>query len=290
VFAELVAAGSAAGARARGLRSRTTTIDDWRLRVWHGGRSDGEPWLLLHGMGATSVTYLPLIGALRRDCRLVIPELSANGGSRGPGAALGVRRGAEVVTRLIESEFPDRPPTIVGVSLGGWMAIKLAAARPELAERLVLVVPGGYRDQDWRQIESMVSVREPADIAAMWRAMFVRPPWFLQLGRFGLYRLYTTPTVREVLAMVREEDAFGDEDLARLTMPVALIWGAGDTLFRPEIGERMRAALPDATLTVIERAGHAVQWERPRQFLGAVERFRREHPLRSTGVAAQDRE
>jgi pimeloyl-ACP methyl ester carboxylesterase len=189
MFARLVAAATATGVRWRGLAASTVEIDDWRLRVWRGGPADGEPWLLLHGMGATSATYLPLLSHLLRDCRVVVPELSANGGTRGPRAALGVREGERVVARLVEREFPHAAPTVCGVSLGGWIAVRLAAAQPQRVARLVLVVPGGYRDQDWRRIESMVRVSKPEEIGAMWRAMFVRPPWFLRLGRPLLYRL-----------------------------------------------------------------------------------------------------
>jgi len=289
MFARLVAAATAAGVRVRGLRASTVEIDGWRLRVWRGGPADGEPWLLLHGMGATSATYLPLLSYLLADCRVVVPELSANGGTRGPRAALGVREGERVVARLLELEFPDRAPTVCGVSLGGWIAVRLAAAQPQRIARLVLVVPGGYRDQDWRRIESMVKVSRPEEIGAMWRAMFVRPPWFLRLGRPFLYRLYSTPTVRDVLATVREEDAFDERDLARLAMPVALVWGERDELFRPEVGARMAAVLPRATLTVVPGAGHAVQWERPAAFLDAVRRFRRDFPLRASAETKQDR-
>lgn len=289
MFAESIAAATSCAARLRGLRASTVEIGDWKLKVWRAGPADGEPWLLLHGMGATSATYFPLLGELRRDCRIVIPELSANGGTRGPGAALGVRAGAEVVAELIAREFPDEKPTICGVSLGGWIAARLAARRPGLAARLLLVVPGGYRDQDWRRIEAMVRVSKPAEIGAMWSAMFVRPPWFLRLGRPFLYLLYTTPTVREVLAAVREEDAFDDADLARLELPVALVWGERDRLFEKEVGERMLRALPQATLTVIPECGHAAQWERPREFVAAVRAFRRDFPLRRAAGREQDR-
>lgn len=289
MFARAIALATHVAARARGLRPGRVEIGPWRLKLWRGGRPGGEPWLLLHGMGATSATYFPLLGALRRDCEIVVPELSANGGTRGPRAALGVAAGTELVERLIELEFPDAPPTVCGVSLGGWIAVRVAARRPESVARLVLVVPGGYRHQDWRRIESMVRVSKPAEIGAMWRAMFVRPPWFLRGGRPFLYLLYTTPTVREVLAAVREEDAFDDADLARIACPVALLWGERDALFELGVGERMARALPNATLTVLPECGHAAQWERPRAFLAAVESFRRAFPLRAGAGRAQDR-
>jgi len=127
------------------------------------------------------------------------------------------------------------------------------------------------------------------DIQAMWKALFVRPPWFLRLGHLGLYLLYRTPTVRDVLATLREEDAFDDADLATLRIPVGLVWGAGDALFRAEVGEAMRRAIPDATLSIIPGAGHGVQWEKPTAFLAAVSEFRRHFPLPADPPAPQDR-
>jgi pimeloyl-ACP methyl ester carboxylesterase len=289
MFSPLISLATSVAARMRGLSSSIVEIGEWRLKVWRGGVAGGEPWLLLHGMGATSATYFPLLGELKRDCRIVVPELSANGGTKGPGAALGVAAGTEIIARLIEREFPGERPTVCGVSLGGWIAVRLAARRPDLVARLVLVVPGGYRDQDWRRIESMVRVSKAAEIDAMWDALFFRPPWFLRLGKRSLYRLYSTPTVREVLAAVREEDAFDDADLARLDMPVALVWGENDLLFRKEVGERMLRALPRATLTVIPNSGHAAQWEKPREVVAAVRAFRARFPLRTAVEAEEDR-
>jgi len=289
VFARAVAAATAAALRARGMRAHTVEVGPWHVRVWRGGRPGGEPWLLLHGMGATAATFLPLLAGLLDECEVVIPELSANGGTTGPRAAIGVAEGVEVVGRLVERELGGRPVTLCGVSLGGWIAAKLAAARPGVAARLVLVVPGGYRHQDWERIERTVRVRTLADIQAMWEALFVRPPWYLRLGRFGLYLLYRTPTVQDVLATVREEDAFDDADLARITVPVALLWGERDTLFRVEVGHAMQRALPDATLTVIRDAGHGAQWEKSAEFLAAVAAFRRARPLPAPGGAAEDR-
>lgn len=289
MIARAVAAATAAAMFGRGMHAHTVEIGPWSLRVWRGGKPGGEPWLLLHGMGATSATYLPLLGGLLDECEVVTPELSSNGGTRGPRAAIGVAEGVEVVAELAAGEFPGRRPTICGVSLGGWIATKLAAAHPEVAERLVLVVPGGYRHQDWQRIERMVHVQTLSDIQAMWHALFVRPPWYLRLGRVGLYLLYRTPTVQDVLATVREEDAFDDADLARIAVPVALVWGEGDTLFRVEGGQAMARALPAAELTVVANAGHGVQWEKPAEFLAAVAAFRRGHPLPSSAPPAQDR-
>ncbi len=278
MFARLFAAATAAALRARGLRPETMEIGRWRLRVYRGGPADGEPWLMLHGLGATAATFLPLLQHLRGSCRVVLPELSELGGSRGPAAAPTVPEAVELVAEVARRSFGDRRPTVCGISLGGWIAVKTAIAHPELAERLLLVVPGGYLDQDWDRIERMVRVATLADTREIWSALFYRPKWWLRPGRYGLFLAYSSSAVRAILASVRREDAFEAVDLERLELPVGLIWGREDRLFRAEVGEAMHAHLRRSTLAVVPEAAHGVQWERAHEFFAAVDRFRSAFP------------
>lgn len=271
---------TAAALTARGLRASIVhTSDGWEVKCWKGGNPTGEPWLLLHGLGATAATYLPLLPQLQGDCSLVLPELSTLGGSRGPAAALAIPQATRALAELIEQQCSGRPATVCGISLGGWIAVRLALSRPDLVARLLLVVPGGYREQDWERIGRMVRVETYRDSAAIWRALFVRPPFLLRLGRPFLYLAYRSSAVKAALATLREEDAFGDAELATLKMPVGLVWGAQDRLFLSEAGQRMARAIPRSRFTAIAEAGHGVQWERPREFFEAVRNFRRDLPL-----------
>ena len=154
--------------------------------------------------------------------------------------------------------------------------------------RLLLVVPGGYLDQDWERIERMVRVRTLEDTRAIWRALFVHPPWYLRIGRPFLFLAYRSSAVQAILGTVRREDGFDAGELARLALPVGMIWGERDTLFRAEVGEAMRRALPRATLTVIPGAAHGVQWERSREFYAAVDELRRRFPLPDAAGGAQN--
>src|SRR6185295_4890167 len=228
------------------------------------GRRQGEPWLLLHGLGSVAATWSPVMRRLRRSCRMLVPELSALGGSECPGGGLGVKAGVEILTELIERELGDRPFTLAGISLGGWMAVRLALAHPERISRLVLIDAGGYRDQDWPTIQSLVTVDDLAGVDRLYRALFVRVPWLMRVSRLTFLKAYTSPAVRNVLQDLSEADTFTDADLARLRMPTALIWGERDGLFTLETARAMAAALPQARLEVLPGRGHAVHLERPR--------------------------
>lgn len=247
------------------------------------GPADGEPWVLLHGLGAVAATWLPVMRALKRNCRVLVPELSSLGGTRGPRAGLGVLQGAWMVARLIEKELRGRAANVAGISLGGWTAVRLALRRPDLVSRLALIDAGGYRDQDWNEIETLVRVDDLEGVDRLYGALFGRVPWFLRLSRQGFLQTYTSPSVRETLEDLEEHDTYQDEDLARLRMPTALIWGEKDGLFKVEVARAMAAALPRGRLEVIPGCGHAVHIECPRRLVQAIERFRRATPLRTPG-------
>lgn len=245
-----------------------------RLRCWRLGPEDGEPWILLHGLGATAGGLAPVARALADECRMVLPELSSFGGSRIPGKILAVEDGLPVVAALIEREFPGRAINVLGMSLGGWMALRLALDRPELVSRLALIAPGGYRDQDWERIERCIRVNDSAGARRLVEAMYMRPPLPGPLLRLGYRLAFTSDTVIGCLDRLSEDDVLDDADLARIPVPTALIWGERDGIFDVEVGEKMVRVLPDARLYVVPKAAHVVHWERPRDVARAVLDFR----------------
>lgn len=277
------AAASNLSMRLMGARQVRREIPPASIVLYRLGPPEAEPWLLLHGMGSIAGSWVRVLGALRRDCRLLVPELSNLGGSRVPGGGIGVANAADYLGRLLEAELGiggrTRPVTVVGLSLGGWMAVRLALARPDLVARLVLVDAGGYRHQDWDRIQQLVAVADLADVDRLYSQMFVRAPWVLRRSRQGFLRAYTSPGVRRVLTDTTEADTFEDADLARLTMPTALIWGEHDGLFQLSTARAMAAALPQARLEVIPNCGHAVHLECPERLAAALQRFRRSTAL-----------
>ncbi len=266
-----------------GARRARLSLPPVSLVYYRVGAKDGEPWVFLHGLGSIGSTWSPVVRALRRSCRILVPELSALGGTEAPDGGLGIRQGAEVVARLIEREWGGRPATVAGLSLGGWMAVRLALARPDLVSRLVLIDSAGYRDQDWERIERLVTVGDLAAVDRLYEALFVKAPWLLRVSRGTFLKAYTSPGVRKILSQTEEADAFDDHDLARLAMPVAILWGEQDGLFDLETAKAMAAAtaaIPGSTLTVIPGCGHALHLECPRRLVEALEAIRRTTPPR----------
>lgn len=251
---------------------------DWRLPCHRLGRRGGERWLLLHGLGATAATWLPLLTELRREADLALPELSMLGGARGPTPALGPRDGARAALAALDALGWQDDVTLAGTSLGGWIAVRAALGAPHRFRRLVLLNPGGFRHQNWQEVERAVAIESGADARRFLAALFARPPRALAALAPLLARVHRSPAVAHLLATLREDDAFDERDLAALALPTALVWGEHDGIFRLAVGERMAAAFPNATLYRIARAAHAAHWERPRAVAAAIADFRARHP------------
>lgn len=263
----------ACGARRHRLQVGPVSLVYYKLG--HPGR---EPWLLLHGLGSVAASWDVVLRGLRRDCLLIVPELSTLGGSDIPGHGLDIRASTEALARLIEEETGGRPVSVAGLSLGGWMAVRLALERPDLVSRLVLINAGGYRDQDWETIQSLVTIDDLAGVDRLYAAMFAETPWIWQKSREGFLQAYTSKAVRNVLACLSEEDTFDAADLARIRVPVGLIWGEKDGLFKLEVARSMAEALPDVHFYTLPDSGHAVHLEHPNRLFAALERFRRDVP------------
>jgi pimeloyl-ACP methyl ester carboxylesterase len=259
-----------------GARRRVLEAGPVSLVYYVMGPEDGEPWVMLHGLGSIAATWGPVMRRLRRSCRMVVPELSALGGTKHPEFGIGVAASGEILQTLMEREFGSRPVTLMGLSLGGWMATRLALAQPQRISRLVLVDAGGYRDQDWDNVETLIRVDDLAGVDRLYKALFVRVPWVMRLSKATFLRAYTSKAVRNVLAGLSEADTFNEADLRALTMPTALIWAERDGLFTAETARVMAAAIPHSRLEILPNCGHAVHLECPGALAAAVQRFRLE--------------
>lgn len=267
---------TAAVLRALGAQRVKLRVGRTELLASEIGPRDAEPWVLLHGLGSTSLAWSQVLRALRKEVRFLVPELSELGGTVTPGGGLNVPDGVEALEALIDWWAPGRPVTVAGNSLGGWMAVRLTLARPDLVERLVLIDAGGYRDQDWDRIEELTDVSTLAHVRRLYEALFHRTPFLLAMSLHGFLQAYSSRAVKSILRSTTEAHAYGPEELATIEQPTLLIWGEHDGLFRIEVARAMAGYLPNARLVTLPDAGHAVHWEKPEAMTEAIDAFRRE--------------
>ena len=241
-------------------------------RVQDVGVSDPgsrETLLLLHGFTQTGRSWDGVIASLPPESyRALAPDL------RGHGAAAALRpvTFAACVDDLL-ALAPDRF-VLTGYSMGGRLALALALAAPERVRRLVLVsataglADAGGRARRREHDEGLALELERDGLESFVRAWGAQPLFEGQPEE--VRRLADADRLRNdaagLAASLRGMGVGVMEPLwsrlGELPMPAVVVAGARDTRY-VEIGERLVAAIPQATLITVPGAGHAVPLEWP---------------------------
>ena len=134
-------------------------IDGNRIHYVDRGRKGAPAMLLIHGLGGQMRNFAePLLEDLERDYRLVLVDRPGSGWSkRANGASSSLWQQAAVMARFIEALGLDRP-IVVGHSLGGALALTLAAEHPHAVSRLLLLCPL-TQDQDTPPVFKALEIR-----------------------------------------------------------------------------------------------------------------------------------
>lgn len=235
--------------------------------VLQGG--DGPPVVLLHGQGGWSGMWLPVVPELVKTHRVVAPDLPGLGASEVPDGPPDAARVLAWLGDLIERTCPV-PPALVGASLGASIAARFAIAHPDGLSRLVLVGAGSlarFRPAPRVVLALIRFIARPSERTqqGFLRQVAVDPARVRALmgDRWEASQAYSldrarTPSVRAAnRRMLRElgTKTIPPQELARIAVPTALIWGRHDRVMRLRIAEAASARY-GWPLHVIEHAGH----------------------------------
>jgi pimeloyl-ACP methyl ester carboxylesterase len=245
----------------------TVSLAGTAVPVRTAGR--GAPLLLLHhDIGCPDPA--PFHDALAERFAVTVPSHPGYDGAPRPAWLRSVRDIAVIYQGLL-AERGLSGVTLVGLGLGGWIAAEMATMAPRDVRRLVLVSAMGIKPERGQILDqALVSYVEyiragfhdPAALERVFGADLATPlleQW--DVNRETTFRLawrpyMHNPTLPHLLGAVRA--------------PALVAWGADNRIVPIECGERYAKGLPDARLTVIERAGHLVDMERPAELARAV--------------------
>jgi pimeloyl-ACP methyl ester carboxylesterase len=280
--------------RCAAVRSHHSALRGGRVHWVGAGR--GEPIVLLHGLGNNCLVWRRVIPTLAASHRVIAPDLPGFGHSdparRGPQLVAYI----ETVTALIEEQAGGRPVVLVGNSVGGAVALRVALDHPELVDRLVLVDPAGVGrglPEWWQLIRAEPLVRLLASpaltlaprsvirdvVGRAYRHMAFADPAAVTdyTVRMLANRLDSREKLMRFLAIARDVvSSLEDEVQAReheLGCPVLVVWGREDRLVPLHDALALLERIEHAELQIIDRAGHLPHLERPREFIAALEGF-----------------
>ena len=253
----------------------------------------GPVLLLIHGMGGSCENWHGVIEPLARNYTVMAPDLPGHGGSA-PGTgdySLGAL--AVHLRDLLLALGRDRA-TLVGHSLGGGIAMKLAYQFPELAERVVLVSSGGLgpevslllRAAALPGAELFIAAtakpgrRAGAVLARSLRAVGLRPTadvaevarGYASLADRGRRAAFLA-TLRSVIRPGGQRVDGRDRLYLAAGVPVLLVWGSHDPIIPIRHGERAHEAIAGSRLEIFDDVGHLPQLEAPGRFVAVLSQF-----------------
>ncbi|MEP7330474.1 MAG: alpha/beta hydrolase [Terracoccus sp.] len=236
-------------------------------RVQVADRDRSQPFLLLHGgAGPTSVAGFGDLLAARTRSRVFTPTHPGFDGTARPDHLDSIAALAHTYVELLE-RLDVWDVTVVGNSIGGWIATELALLGCPRLSGIVLIDSVGFTVPG--HAVSDVSDLEPGELDAL---VYFEPDRFAA-GDPG-------DTASEVIAANARTlaaycgGAMSDPTLLErsrdLELPVHLIWGAADGIVGPDYGRAVAAAIPYSHFTLLETAAHLPQVEAPEDLLAAI--------------------
>ena len=247
-------------------------------RLYWTERGAGAPLLLLHGLGSSSRDWAAQVSNFTDQYRVLRLDLRGHGRSErgeGPYAIPQFARDAAVFLHRRDAV----PAHVVGLSMGGMIALELAASAPQLVRSLVVVNSvADMRLHSWHDVWFYVSRRLTVQLLGMRRVgqllarkLFVKPSQqdlrrkFVRRWAQNDKRAY----LRSVDAIMRWSVA---DRLSRIDVPTLLV--SSDEDYTPVSAKRhVVEQMPNAELAVVDDARHALPVERPADFNAIVDDF-----------------
>jgi pimeloyl-ACP methyl ester carboxylesterase len=269
---------AAAGRRALGSTglSKASVASPAGPQTYFRGGS-GPVLVLLHGAGDQAGAWSIVAPKLLPGRTLVVPDLAGHGGSAPETGEISVETLLQGLGAVLDEVAPKEPVTIVGNSLGAWLACLWARDHPDRVERLVLVNGGPLK----HATEGITLL--PKDRAEARKAVeALRDPGSVRVPDFVLddvvRQAANGPLARFAATAGRMEPFVLEGRLGEVRTPVDLLWGASDEVMPLAYAEKLRAGLPRARLTTLPRCGHVPQQECPSAFSEALGKLLSEPP------------
>jgi len=258
---------------------RLIDIDGQRVSVERAG--SGEPLVLLHGFGESTLAFAQVLPELARHFAVVAIDLNGFGYTERPRDRASYTLAGQERLVLGVLDRLDLPRVrLAGHSYGGGLALYLAARHPERIDRLLLID---------NAMPLYASTRRSPLLRWRWLARIAAHTYALSDRRIaaGLEEAYfddsrvTKALVREYADRLRIEGAtdalyglVGPSreppfriDLATIRTPTLVVWGAEDRLIEVAGAEARTQLLPDARFVVLPACGHTPMEECPQAFL-----------------------
>jgi non-heme chloroperoxidase len=240
------------------------------------GAANGIPVILLHGITDSWFSWSRVLPRLDNKYRVYALDLRGHGDTDKPGTGYAMKNFAADVVAFMDA-MKIKKATVVGHSMGSFVALQTTLDAPERVERLLIMgTATTARNADTQDLQkAFAELKDPLD------ENFVRD---FQVGASsktvpadfmdGIVRQSMKVPARvwkSAMDGVIAEDY--QPNLGKIKIPTLIIWGENENVFPRQEQDILKAKIMNSTLKVYPSAGHSPQWEYPEKFAEDLNEF-----------------
>jgi pimeloyl-ACP methyl ester carboxylesterase len=253
----------------------------------------GQPLVFVHGLSGCWANWLEQLPVLAAEHRVLALDLPGFGASPMPAEQISISGYARLLDRLFD-ELDIDAATVVGNSMGGFVAAELAIAFPQRVERLVLISAAGisthHNPGTTRALPTLHRMERILAMSAAWVAsksdavarrprlreaalnVVLRHPSRLPAALAAeQLRGAGKPGFMQALESVFDYDV--RERLPEIACPTLIVWGEGDRLITVHDADVFAELIPNSRKVIFEDTGHMAMLERPAAFNALLRDF-----------------
>jgi 3-oxoadipate enol-lactonase len=247
----------------------------------YGEKTQGGHVVFIHGFPLNRTMWAPQVDALRGAYHIVVPDMRGHGSSDISEGATTMERMADDVYALISAAGADSV-AVVGLSMGGYVALQFARKYPGALRALVLANTRAGADSEEARAGRLEMIKKvasdgPPVVAAEMLPKLLSPRAAVEDAELvaKVRRMIETSAAAGIAAslagMAQRPDSTGL--LGAIAVPTLVIAGTDDQLIPRSDADTLAAAIPGARLALIEGAGHLSNLEKDDEFTTAVREF-----------------
>ncbi len=235
----------------------TVQVGTYRVRYQTVG--EGEPIVLVHGLSGSTLWWRRNVPELAQHYKIYLVDLPGFGSARRKYGRFALKQAGDWLLAWMDA-IELKQAHLIGHSMGGYICMWIAAHRPDVVLRLVLVDPA-FKARTRSVLGYTIPLLESA--------RYLTPRFFPILAYDSLRAgpITLLKATRDLIALDFSEE------IQSITNPVLLVWGENDTLVPLSLGHMLREELPNARLLMLEHAAHVAMFDQPQKFNTAVNAF-----------------
>jgi pimeloyl-ACP methyl ester carboxylesterase len=245
--------------------------------IYVNDTGNGFPLVLVHGFLGSSIMWEPQINYLRKNYRIISPDLPGFGNSNKAKSKDNINDMAKIILDCLKEKKVDKF-FLLGHSMGGMIAQEMTKLVGEKIEKLICYGTGAMGNIPGR-FETINESRNRLKKDGLKNTAFrIAKTWFVEEDRsknFYLCEEAGKSTNLEAAdnALVAMENWNGIKDLKNIKNPTLIIWGNKDKAYNYDQVSILNKNIPNNEISIFENCSHNVHLEKPEEFNECISKF-----------------